>query len=61
MNFFVCLCGDAEGPKVTQYIALFDNIIHRGRFAKFLAVVSQELDTDVGFFVLFVFGLVCCF
>ncbi|XP_021827130.1 DNA-directed RNA polymerase III subunit RPC3 isoform X1 [Prunus avium] len=36
----------SEGPKVTQYIALFDNIIHRGRFAKFLAVVSQELDTD---------------
>lgn len=52
MNFFVCLCGDAEGLEVTQYIALFDNIIQRGRIAKFLAIVSHELDTDVAYFSL---------
>ncbi|PON51716.1 RNA polymerase III Rpc [Parasponia andersonii] len=32
--------------KVTQYLALFDNILHRLRFPKFLAIVSQELDKD---------------
>uniref|UniRef100_A0A7C9DN57 DNA-directed RNA polymerase III subunit RPC3 n=1 Tax=Opuntia streptacantha TaxID=393608 RepID=A0A7C9DN57_OPUST len=29
---------------VTHYMALFDNIIHRLRFAKFLALVTKELD-----------------
>ncbi|KAM5549169.1 hypothetical protein ABKV19_000549 [Rosa sericea] len=33
------------GLKV-QYIAVYDNILHRLRFAKFLAVVAQELDDD---------------
>ncbi|XP_024162155.2 DNA-directed RNA polymerase III subunit RPC3 isoform X2 [Rosa chinensis] len=33
------------GLKV-QYMAVYDNILHRLRFAKFLAVVAQELDDD---------------
>ncbi|KAL6127128.1 hypothetical protein ACLB2K_075171 [Fragaria x ananassa] len=33
------------GLKV-QYIAVYDNILHRLRFAKFLAVVAQELGDD---------------
>ncbi|XP_050139976.1 uncharacterized protein LOC126616056 isoform X1 [Malus sylvestris] len=36
----------AEGPKFTQYVALFDNILHRGRFSKFMTVVSQEFDKE---------------
>ncbi|KAM2722098.1 hypothetical protein EV2_043077 [Malus domestica] len=36
----------AEGPKVTQYVALFDNVLHRWRFAKFMTVVSQEFDKE---------------
>ncbi|EHA8589143.1 hypothetical protein COCNU_scaffold008269G000030 [Cocos nucifera] len=28
---------------VTQYMALFDNILHRMRFAKFLAVIREDL------------------
>ncbi|XP_062078637.1 uncharacterized protein LOC133783115 [Humulus lupulus] len=32
--------------KVTQYLAVFSNILHRLRFPKFLAIVSQELDKD---------------
>ncbi|KAK8497865.1 hypothetical protein V6N13_032519 [Hibiscus sabdariffa] len=35
--------GDAAKAN-TQYIALFDNIIHRWRFNKFLTIVSQNLD-----------------
>ncbi|KAK8686603.1 hypothetical protein V6N13_125627 [Hibiscus sabdariffa] len=35
--------GDAAKTN-TQYIALFDNIIHRWRFTKFLTIVSQNLD-----------------
>ncbi|KAJ4706026.1 DNA-directed RNA polymerase III subunit RPC3-like [Melia azedarach] len=39
--------GDA--PKVnTQYAVLFDNILHRLRFAKFLTIVSQEFDKQCG-------------
>lgn len=38
--------GDA--PKIiTQYMALFDNIIHRMRFPKFIEMVSQELGKEV--------------
>ncbi|XP_021281091.1 DNA-directed RNA polymerase III subunit RPC3 [Herrania umbratica] len=34
-----------DGAKLnTHYIALFDNIIHRWRFPKFLTIVSQKLD-----------------
>ncbi|KAK6250581.1 hypothetical protein SCA6_004586 [Theobroma cacao] len=34
-----------DGAKLnTQYIALFNNIIHRWRFPKFLTIVSQKLD-----------------
>ncbi|XVF12506.1 hypothetical protein REPUB_Repub08aG0124600 [Reevesia pubescens] len=34
-----------DGAKLnTQYIALFNNIIHRWRFPKFLTLVSQKLD-----------------
>uniref|UniRef100_A0A1D1ZJI4 DNA-directed RNA polymerase III subunit RPC3 n=1 Tax=Anthurium amnicola TaxID=1678845 RepID=A0A1D1ZJI4_9ARAE len=39
--------GGAPGasPKVvTQYMALFDNILHRLRFTKFLAIVAGEFD-----------------
>ncbi|XWS61167.1 hypothetical protein CRYUN_Cryun07bG0102600 [Craigia yunnanensis] len=36
---------DGDGAKLnTQYIALFNNIIHRWRFPKFLTIVSQKLD-----------------
>ncbi|OWM75612.1 hypothetical protein CDL15_Pgr021777 [Punica granatum] len=35
--------GDAV-KQTTEYIALFDNIIHRTRFPKFIIVVSQELE-----------------
>ncbi|KAI4351730.1 hypothetical protein L6164_006055 [Bauhinia variegata] len=38
---------DREGAKaITEYVALFDNIIHRLRFPKFLEIVSQELDDE---------------
>ncbi|EOY23206.1 RNA polymerase III subunit RPC82 family protein, putative isoform 2 [Theobroma cacao] len=34
-----------DGAKLnSQYIALFNNIIHRWRFPKFLTIVSQKLD-----------------
>ncbi|KAH9677818.1 RNA polymerase III subunit C3 [Citrus sinensis] len=34
-----------DGPKAnTQYVVLFDNILHRVRFAKFLTILSQEFD-----------------
>lgn len=32
----------------TQYLVLFDNIIHRLRFSKFLETVSRKLDEEVG-------------
>ncbi|KAK4275837.1 hypothetical protein QN277_018855 [Acacia crassicarpa] len=36
-----------EGLKVnTQYLVLFDNILHRLRFPKFLEIVSQDLDEE---------------
>ncbi|GMP70251.1 hypothetical protein CsSME_00029187 [Camellia sinensis var. sinensis] len=36
-----------EAPKVvTQYMVLFDNIIHHMRFPKFLAYVSEELGKE---------------
>ncbi|RVX01837.1 hypothetical protein CK203_019553 [Vitis vinifera] len=39
--------GFGEAPRVvTQYMALFHNILHRMRFAKFLAIVSEELDKE---------------
>lgn len=45
--------GFGEAPRVvTQYMALFHNILHRMRFAKFLAIVSEELDKEVGFLIL---------
>ena len=45
--------GFGEAPRViTQYTALFYNILHRLRFAKFLAIVSEELDKEVGFLIL---------
>ncbi|KAJ9164181.1 hypothetical protein P3X46_023787 [Hevea brasiliensis] len=37
--------GSQSAPKQsTQYLALFDNILHRVRFSKFLAIISQEFD-----------------
>ncbi|RVW55462.1 hypothetical protein CK203_075208 [Vitis vinifera] len=39
--------GCGEGPVVvTQYMLLFDNILHRMRFPKLLAIVSKELDKE---------------
>ncbi|GMH18395.1 hypothetical protein Nepgr_020236 [Nepenthes gracilis] len=39
--------GSGESMTVrTHYMALFDNIIHRMRFPKFLAIVSKEFDKD---------------
>ncbi|XP_061369553.1 uncharacterized protein LOC133312391 [Gastrolobium bilobum] len=39
--------GDGDGLKArTQYLALFDNILHRLRFPKFLEIVSRELDDE---------------
>ncbi|KAL5744618.1 hypothetical protein ACOSQ2_027734 [Xanthoceras sorbifolium] len=31
---------------VTQYLVLFDNILHRMRFGKFMTIVSQDLDEE---------------
>lgn len=31
----------------TKYIALLDNILHRLRFAKFVAIVRNELGPEV--------------
>ncbi|XP_059449173.1 uncharacterized protein LOC132180389 isoform X1 [Corylus avellana] len=37
--------GLEDGPKAnTQYLALFNNILHRMRFSKFLKIVSSEFD-----------------
>lgn len=42
--------GFGVAPRVvTQYATLFHNILHRMRFAKFLAIVSEELDKEVSF------------
>ncbi|XP_010251272.1 PREDICTED: DNA-directed RNA polymerase III subunit RPC3 [Nelumbo nucifera] len=39
--------GVGAAPKViTQYTAIFDNILHRMRFPKFLTIVSEELDKE---------------
>ncbi|KAM7499658.1 hypothetical protein LguiA_024072 [Lonicera macranthoides] len=39
--------GFGEAPKIiTQYMVLFDNIIHHMRFPKFIAIVSEELGKD---------------
>ena len=36
-------------PRIsTQYMALFDNIIHHMRFPKFIAIVNEELGKEVG-------------
>ncbi|XP_075484501.1 uncharacterized protein LOC142524410 isoform X4 [Primulina tabacum] len=38
-----------EAPKIlTEYIALFDNIIHKSRARKFMKIVSEELGSDHG-------------
>ncbi|CAK8573503.1 unnamed protein product [Lathyrus sativus] len=42
---FVAEGGDDDGSRVkTQYMVLFDNILHRLRFPKFMEIVSGELD-----------------
>ncbi|KAG5600658.1 hypothetical protein H5410_032028 [Solanum commersonii] len=39
--------GFGEEPKViTQYMALFDNIIHKLRFPKFIEIVSEEMGKE---------------
>ncbi|MCL7037018.1 hypothetical protein MKW94_011106 [Papaver nudicaule] len=35
-----------QSKMVVHYTALFDNIIHRMRFSKFLAIVTEELDKE---------------
>lgn len=40
--------GNGDGSKATtEYLALFDNIIHRLRFPKFLEIVKRQLDDEV--------------
>lgn len=34
-------------------MVLFDNVLHRVRFSKFMAIVSQEFNKLVSFFFLF--------
>lgn len=42
---FICEGGDVDESRVkTQYLVLFDNILHRPRFPKFMEIVLQELD-----------------
>lgn len=49
--YFVCEGGFGDEPRLnTQYVALFDNILHRVRFAKFLTIASQEFDKQVSCF-----------
>lgn len=43
----MCLIGSTT-KTMTQYIALFDNILHRMRFPKFLMVVKYDLGHEVG-------------
>ncbi|KAJ1412042.1 Winged helix-like DNA-binding domain superfamily [Sesbania bispinosa] len=44
---FVYEGGDGDGSRVrTQYLALFDNILHRLRFPKFLEIASRHLDDE---------------
>ncbi|TXG70915.1 hypothetical protein EZV62_005850 [Acer yangbiense] len=39
--------GFGEAPRfVTQYLALFNNIVHRMRFSKFMKIISQEFDGE---------------
>ncbi|KAF3432981.1 hypothetical protein FNV43_RR24083 [Rhamnella rubrinervis] len=38
--------GIANKQTPTQYLVLFDNILHRLRFPKFLEIVAQELDEN---------------
>jgi len=53
VNNFMLLGGARDTTLVvTHYMALFDNIIHRLRFAKFLALVTKELDKQVSDFLL---------
>lgn len=47
--------GDEDGPRgKTKYLVLFDNILHRFRFPKFMEIVSKELDDKVGLVLIFV-------
>ncbi|KAK0597361.1 hypothetical protein LWI29_024534 [Acer saccharum] len=39
--------GFGDAPRfVTQYLALFNHIVHRMRFSKFMKIVSQEFDGE---------------
>ncbi|KAB1210683.1 DNA-directed RNA polymerase III subunit rpc3 [Morella rubra] len=39
--------GLEDGPRSnTQYMALFNNMLHRMRFSKFLEIVSREFDEE---------------
>ena len=52
MICIIVLAGGLEdGPKAdTQYMVLFNNILHRMRFSKFLKIVSGEFDEEVSSF-----------
>lgn len=47
-----CSAGGLEdGPRSnTQYMALFNNMLHRMRFSKFLEIVSCGFDEEVSSF-----------
>ncbi|KAK6925818.1 RNA polymerase III subunit RPC82-related, helix-turn-helix [Dillenia turbinata] len=38
--------GLSESRIITQYMVIFNNIIHRMRFSKFIMIVSQEFDKE---------------
>lgn len=52
---FVYTGAGGNEVKVTQYLVLFDNILHRLRFPKFLEIVSEELDKNVSSFSFYFF------
>jgi hypothetical protein len=37
------VAGRKDEPPVTLYLAIFDNVLHRLRFSKFLAVVRADI------------------
>jgi hypothetical protein len=54
------VAGRKDEPPVTLYLAIFDNVLHRLRFSKFLAVVRADIP-EVLTWILFWFTLCCTF
>ena len=44
MSYFPIVAGWPHSKAVNQYVALFDNILHRLRFPKFVGLLSEEFD-----------------